>query len=148
MRRLSRIPLAAGLLASVVGCPSLNGPPQQNIIWETQLVPVSSEPGLGGQAAMVAQLGGTDVGIGITGAQPGATHTWQVHAGTCAAPGGGVGPPGDYPDLLVDATGGATAETHINRLLSADSSYYAEVRLSSSDTTRIACGDFQQRATP
>ncbi len=134
--------LCAALAAA---CLNLNGPEQQVIIWEALLAPSLAHPDLMGQAALAAQLNGTDAGIGIRGATPGAVHTWRVRIGTCAAPGDGIGPQSDYPELVVTQLGEASADMRIGHRLSTDTTYYAEVRASSTDTARVACGDFQQR---
>lgn len=136
--------LACGALATLAACVDL-GSAEPAITWEAELVPALDQPELGGQAALVAQLSRTDAGIGIRGAQPGATHTWRVRMGTCATPGEGIGPESDYPQLVVNELGEASAEMQIGHRLTTDTSYHAEVRASPTDTTRIACGNFHLR---
>lgn len=134
--------LAAGLLLVLAACPSLSGPTTGVTLWQATLRADSGHAGLSGQAALAAQVGGTDAGIGIAGATPGATLTWQVRVGDCVAPGPGVAALAAFPVLTVGSGGDANATMHIGRLLSADTAYYAEVR-QATDSTRILCGEFQ-----
>lgn len=135
--------LGSTLLIALAACPKLNGPAAGVTLWQAQLRADTTHRGLSGQAALAAQLGGTDAGIGISGAEPGVTLTWQVRRGDCAAPGPGVAAAGAFPDLVVGTDGAASADMRIGRVLSADTTYYAEVRDTGTDTTRILCGEFQ-----
>lgn len=118
---------------------------QEVTLWETQLIAEPAHPELTGQAAAVSGPTGTDLGIGIVGAEPGAVHRWRARLGTCTAPGEQIGPSSDYPALEVDASGTAGAETHLGPRLRRDGTYQVEVHESASDTTRIACGDLVAR---
>jgi hypothetical protein len=109
-------------------------------------VPALEYPELGGQVAAVSQLDGTSVGIGITGAEAGATLAWGIRAGTCLAPGPQLGPDSDYPALLPGLSGSASAETRLGPRLSPQNTYHAELR--AADASRIACGDLESRSTP
>lgn len=127
------------------GCVDLNTPGTKVLTWQGTLVGSLSHPDLTGQVAAAAQgAGGTDVGIGIAGALPGAVHVWGVGSGSCAAPGTLIGTSTDYPLLAVTDSGKASADTHLTTRFSADSTYHGELRQSTSDTTRIACGNLQQ----
>jgi hypothetical protein len=123
------------------------GPTDENVItvWETELVFEMAYPRFTGNAAAVSRLGGTDVGIGIKGAEPGWSQAWGVRLGTCAAPSQQIGPDGDYPELLADDLGAVSVETHLAPRLSIDNSYSVEVRESSAEGSRIACGDLVRR---
>ena len=135
--------LAAAGTAACVGL----GPTDEDTItlWETQLVAELAYPGLTGQAAAVSRLGGTDIGIGIAGAEPGGAQAWRLRLGTCASPSQQVGPDSGYPELLADEEGSASVETHLAPQLSIENSYNVEVRESSTDGARIACGDLVPR---
>ncbi len=132
--------IAAGLAACV-------GPADEDAvtIWEAQLVAELGYPGLTGQAAAVSRLGGTDVGIGIDGAEPGGALAWGVQLGTCASPSQQISPDTDYPELLADELGSASAETRLAPRLSIENTYNVEVRESATDGSRIACGDLVRR---
>ena len=133
--------LAAAGAAACVGSTEADPVTQ----WETQLVAELAYPGLRGQAAAISRLGGTDVGIGIDGAEPEGVQVWGVRLGTCASPSEQIGPDNDYPDLFVGETGSAEAETHLTHRLSIGNSYNVEVRESSADGSTIACGDLVRR---
>jgi hypothetical protein len=134
------------LLLLLAACVDVNTPGTQVVTWQGTLVPVLSHPDLAGQVAAAAQgASGTDVGIGISGAGPGAVHAWGVGSGTCAAPGALLGASTDYPLLAADDSGKAAAQTHLITRLSADSAYHGELWQSATDTTRIACGNLEKR---
>jgi hypothetical protein len=141
-----KAPRAAAILC-LAGASCVNLTTQDNPVttWEGQLAPSLSHPDLAGQVAAAVQLGGTDVGIGITGAAPEAVHVWGLWSGSCTTPGGLIGTGDDYPLLAVGDSGKASAETHLGTRLSADSAYHAELRLSVTDTSRIACGNLQKQ---
>ena len=146
---MSRSPLALlGLPALVLGAAAAcvgNTDVPSVTIWETQLHAELTHPDVGGQAAAVSEASGTSVGILVTGAEPGAAHTWALRQGTCAVPGTQIGPNSDYPELVVDVGGGAEQDTHLGSRLSLDQSYHIEVRVSADDDSRIACGDLMAR---
>lgn len=137
----------AVLVLLLTGCVDLSSSPGTQVVtWQGTLVPDLSHPDLAGQVAAAAQgATGTDVGIGITGATPGAVHAWGVWSGSCAAPGTPIGISDDYPLLAVDDSGKASAQTHLITRLSADSTYHGELLQSSSNATRIACGNLEKR---
>jgi hypothetical protein len=114
-------------------------------IWESQLTPDVGYPELSGQAAAVSDAGGTAVGIGIEGAAPGAQHAWGVGLGSCATPGQQIGPDTDYPVLAVSDSGTASVEIHLGARLAQSSAYRVEVRLSATNSARVACGDLLAR---
>jgi hypothetical protein len=130
------------------GCVELTPNDTPVTTWEADLVPDVTHPDLVGQVAAAVQLGGTDVGIGIEGATPGASHLWGVRSGSCGTPGALLGTSQDYPVLAVSDSGKATAETHVGSGLSADGAYHAELRESATDTSRIACGNLQRLESP
>ncbi len=138
-----------GLLLALVGttaCVNLNTNDGFDVsVWETQLAPERDYPDLSGQAAAVSRFDGTVVGIAIEGAEPGVTHAWGLRLGTCATVGPQIGPDSDYPGLAVGASGAASVETRLSPQLSVDSTYHVAVRVSATDTTRMACGDLVAR---
>jgi hypothetical protein len=131
------------LILAAAGAAACAGPTGEGEItlWETDLVAEMAYPGLRGQAAAQSRLGGTDVGILIEGAEPGVAQLWGVRLGTCASPSQQIGPDGDYPELLPDDVGSASVDTRLALRLSIENSYSVEVRESSTDGARIACGD-------
>lgn len=110
-------------------------------VWEAELQPEIANPDLTGHVGAVSEATGTGVGIGIVGAEPGATLSWGLHEGTCDIPRTQVGPAEDYPQLQVDLSGSASAETHLGPRLHVGSSYHAQLR--AADGSLLACGDLQ-----
>lgn len=135
------------LLAAVgtAGCVDLSANDHAVTLWEAQLAPEVTYPDLSGQAAAVSGADGTEVGIAIAGATPGAQHVWGLRLGTCVAPGQQIGSDAAYPELIVSAAGTDSVETHLGAKLSAGGAYHVAVRLSASDTARVACGDLMGR---
>ncbi len=135
------------LILAVAGAAACVGTTAENVtsVWETQLMAELAYPGFTGQAAAVSRPGGTDVGIGIDGAEPGGAQAWSLRLGTCASPSQQIGPDGDYPELLANEFGSASADTHLALRLSIENSYNVEVRENSTDRSRIACGDLVRR---
>ena len=136
------------ILLSALGaaaCLGVNDTDSATTVWETQLTPGLAYPAVSGQAAAVSQADGTSVGISIEGAEPGAAHLWGLRLGSCTTPGGQVGPDSDYPELVVGELGDASVDTHLAPRLASDGEYHVEVRLSASDTSRVACGDLVRR---
>ena len=135
--------LAAAGTAACVGL----GPNEEDTItlWEAELVAEFAYPGLSGQAAAISRVGGTDIGIGIDGAEPEGAHAWGVRLGTCASPSQQIGADSDYLELVANAEGSASAETHLAPRLSSENTYNVEVRESSTDGARMACGDLVRR---
>lgn len=140
-RRRALLFLAA---AATAACVNLGDDEPSVTLWEAQLVAELGFPGLTGQAAAVSRPDGTQVGIGIDGAEPGAEHVWGLLTGSCGQPGPQVGPESDYPVLTVGASGYAEAETQLGPRLEFTGTYHVEVRVSSADPTRVACGDLAQ----
>lgn len=145
--RPEALPWSGPLILAVAGAAACVAPTDEDpaTVWETQLVTELAYPGLTGQAAAVSRPGGTNVGIGIDGAEPGGAQAWSLRLGTCASPSQQIGPDGDYPELLADAFGSASVDTHLARRLSIENTYIVEVRESSTDGSRIACGDLVRR---
>jgi hypothetical protein len=140
--RIGVLMLAA---AGEASCVNLGVSAVQPSVWDAQLVPAVAYPDLNGQGAAVSQADGTSVGLTIHGAVPGAQHTWSLRLGTCATPGLQLGLDSDYPVLAVDAGGTASGDTQIASTLVAGRAYHLAVRLSATDTTRVACGDLVAR---
>lgn len=144
------VPLRAMLFAGLgvtlsTACVDLNKNDVQPSTWEATLMPAPAFPGLAGQAAAVVSAAGTDLGVGLSGATPGAQHTWALRLGTCALPGQQIGEDTDYPRLAVSDSGKAAAEAILGTQLARDGSYAVVVRLSTADTTRLACGNLARR---
>jgi hypothetical protein len=131
--------------AGDAACANLGVTATQPSVWDATLVPALAYPDLSGQGAAVSQADGTSVGVTIQGASPGAQHTWALRLGTCAAPGLQIGLDSGYPVLAVDAGGNASGDTHLATKLVAGRAYHLAVRLSATDTTRVACGDLVAR---
>ena len=104
------VPLRAMLFAGLgvtlsTACVDLNKNDVQPSTWEATLMPAPAFPGLAGQAAAVVSAAGTDLGVGLSGATPGAQHTWALRLGTCALAGQQIGEDTDYPRPAVRESG-------------------------------------------
>jgi hypothetical protein len=126
-------------------CVDLGVSPQTATVWDSQLTPTQAFPGISGQAAAVSQATGTSVGVDLQGGTAGAHHAWGLNLGTCAAPGMQIGEDADYPALDVSATGTASSQAQFGALLDLGHSYHVSVRVSASDTSRVACGNLVAR---
>lgn len=140
---MTRPPRRAGLLvaAAAAACVDLNVNTVGPTVWSAQLVAAAAYPGLGGQGAAVSQADGTSAGVELTGGTVGDQHTWGLRVGTCATPGVQIGSDALYPVLVVSDSGTAQAQTHLGAQLADGGQYHLAVRVSVTDTTRIACGD-------
>lgn len=127
--------------AGEAACTNLSVNDSAATLWDTQLMPAPAYPDVSGQAAAVSRSDGTNLGIGLQGAEPGAQHLWHLRLGTCVVPGQRIGPDSDYPVLDVDGAGSASAEAVLGARLSSGAAYHVEVRLSATDSSRVACGD-------
>jgi len=136
--RVGRLALAA---LTVTACINLNDTNEPTRIWEATLVPEIAYPDLTGQVAVISSALGTQMGIGIAGAEFGSVHAWSLWLGTCAEPGVRFGGPSDYPDLEVTISGTAETEALFGARLDATRNYSAEVTVSAADSSRVACGD-------
>jgi hypothetical protein len=127
------------------GCVDLAANDRTITVWETQLTPEVSYPGVSGQAAAVSDRDGTTIGIAIEGATPGGQHVWAMGLAGCAAPGQQIGPDTDYPVLVVSDSGRASVETHLGAHLARSSAYHVQVQESATDSSRVACGNLVAR---
>lgn len=127
--------------AALGGCVDLSGNDLQPTTWTASLVPTTAHPGVAGQAAAVVSASGTDLGIGLSGAVPGAGHIWALQSGSCSVLGQQIGENADYPVLTVSDSGKAAAETVLGSRLAREGSYAVLVRMSTIDTARVACGE-------
>jgi hypothetical protein len=120
---------------------------RQTTLWNTDMQPEPAFAGLSGQAAAVSQISGTDATILLQGAQPTTEFAWGLRLGTCASPGQQIGPDNDYPEMVADDQGGATADAALGPMLRLDESYHIEARMPDSEgRTRVACGDLAGEA--
>jgi hypothetical protein len=95
-------------------------------------------------ATAASSPGQTDVSINLAGGQPGATHPWHVHIGTCADGGGIAGDPGAYPSLRPDPAGAASAMARLTVQLIPGDDYHVNVHRSPQALGDIiACGDLR-----
>lgn len=127
------------------GCVDLRANDPGLTIWETQLAAELAYPDFSGEAAALSDRSGTVIGIAIRGATTGAHHVWGLRLNDCAAPGQQVGSDVDYPELVVSAGDTASVETILGARLVGGGAYHVAVRVSASDTSRVACGDLVAR---
>jgi hypothetical protein len=133
--------MAFVLAAAAAGCVNLDVGTAPPVTWATILAPTLAYPNVSGQGAVVSQANGTSIGIQINGATAGAHHAWGLRLGTCAVPGQQMGDAADYPSLDVSTSGSASAQTLLGSRLDPAGAYLIDVRVSATDTTRVACGN-------
>jgi hypothetical protein len=93
-------------------------------------------------ATAIRTVGGTTVEIRFAGGEPGATHPWHVHHGSCAQRGGIVGEPAEYPPLQVGTDGTATATALVEFELQEGQPFHINVHRSPAELgTIVACGE-------
>lgn len=141
----------AGVLASVctAGCVDLGIEDDRlTTLWNTELSPEPDFPGLTGQAAAVSQTDGTLASVLLQGAEPGTSYAWGLRLGACASPEQQIGPDSNYPELVVDDLGEATQNARLGPRLSLEQSYHVQVRVSTTDPSRVACGDLAGELAP
>lgn len=138
----NRVALALLLLVGGAACVNLGGvAPPAPTVWNAQLIPTQAYPGVSGQGAAISQAGGTTLGVEVHGGAPGAHYAWGLELGSCVTPGQQIGEDADYPSLNVDGTGDASGQAQFGSFLNVGSQYHIVVRLSASDTSRVACGN-------
>src|SRR5688572_30132924 len=147
MQRIGRVLIAATL---VFGCGDDDDDDVVPVVQDHQLT--ANVEGLEGfeQLGGDAQVDWTEgeqqfVAVAnLTGDEPGEARPWHVHFGSCATGGGIVGT-GDYPLLMVDDDGNASATATIMFELDPSVAYHINYHLSADDLgTLIACGDLSE----
>lgn len=135
--------LLAGILVPLaLGCSDVQGP--STTAWEGTLVPVDKATRFGGRVAAVSEASRTRASITIQKAEPSATHSWRLRAGSCDSPGELVGGVASYPELFVGASGTASAEAVLSETLRADGDYHAVVLEETDSGAVIACGALER----
>lgn len=147
-RRLSR-GLTGGATAAMLiasACISSTGP-LEVVTWEAALVGADgiADP-LAGSVAMVIGESQTQIGISVTDAPHAASLAWDVRDGTCAMPGGRVGPASVYAAIAVSDTGNGASETVVFRRIGTAGPYAAFVYDGTPDSGAVlACADLERR---
>jgi hypothetical protein len=115
--------------------------------WEANLTGTQQFPEVTAEANVIRTVGVTTVELRLAGGQPGATHPWHIHHGTCAQSGGIVGEPGSYPPLRVEQVGTAVGTAVIDFELQPGQPFHINVHRSANEMgTIVACGDLQEAA--
>jgi hypothetical protein len=86
----------------------------------------------------------TGVAINLAGGQPGGTHPWHIHEGTCATGGPILGAANAYPVLRPGSAGTATATAVVGALLIPGQDYHVNVHQAPGALgTIVACGNLR-----
>lgn len=140
MRTILAITLAA-LGFAACATPPAPAPPTD---WRATLSGRGDSPNARASVHAVSVAGQTAVGINFAGGEPGSTHPWHIHSGTCETGGGIVGDAQAYPPLRPGANGNAAATARIDVELTPGQRYHVNVHRSPSDlSTVISCGDLR-----
>jgi hypothetical protein len=82
--------------------------------------------------------------ISMIGGDPGGTHPWHIHEGTCATGGGIVGNPAAYELLRPDSRGAASATARVRVQLVPGRDYHVNVHRSPQALDQIiGCGNLR-----
>ena len=117
---------------------------EETFRWSGDLVPTpEAPPSLEGSVGLVIGHDQTQVGIGITGGQPGATLGWRVRNGMCS----GEGEPivaAAFPPVPISEEGSGALEARIqHRIDDAEDGPFAAEEFANEDGTGdvLACAD-------
>ena len=90
-----------------------------------------------------ADSGEVQAQIGLTGAKPAAKLTWMIRQSDCKTNGPVLGKDSDYPSMMADSLGNATAKAEITARPDTGKVYSVAVKNDASAI--IACGNFTKR---
>jgi hypothetical protein len=120
----------------------IESPTKRGEDWSATLRGMGGFAAVSGDAKAMVREGKTEVRVSLIGAQPGGTHPWMVHEGTCALPGAAVGDHSAYTPITIAADGRGTQTANLNARLDEAKDYIILVHVSPNDMTNIvACGD-------
>lgn len=134
--------LASVALLMAAGC---FGPLEPTVTaWEARLLPTDGRPGPTASLGATADRIRTYASLLIEDGEPGGELQWHLAAGSCQDPGPVVGGSASYPEITLDAGGGAEVEATLSDELSPTGLYHAAL-LESATGERVACGDLRRR---
>jgi superoxide dismutase, Cu-Zn family len=151
MDRISAALIAAGAATFLLGCSDDDNDEAPSLAQRTDVATIAGNPGwenLNGESRVAWTPGNSQflASIELDGDAPAALRPWHVHFGTCGTGGGIVGPPADYPPLMIASDGSASASARIDVALDVNAPYHVNVHLSPAEmATLIACGDLTQQ---
>lgn len=132
--------LTVTLLASTIVLAACDDDPVEPIVPVEWLATLTGDE-IDGIASASSAGNAFDAAIEIEGAEADAVFTWDVSAGTCAAPGARIGAADDYPDLEVAEDGTAAAEAEVSAALDEEGAYIVRVRDETGQAAvTVACG--------
>lgn len=117
---------------------------EETFRWTGVLVPTDDAPGtLEGSVGLVIGPGQTQVGIGITGGEPGTTLGWRIRNGMCSGDGEPI-VPAPFPAVVITEEGAGALEARIaHRIDDAEEGPFAGEVFANADGTGnlLACAD-------
>jgi hypothetical protein len=143
LRTAVALTLAVLILA---GCDSSLEPGRETLRWSASIVGAEGFDDVNGSANVVAEVESFELEVQLAGLADD-LYEWQLAAGTCAAPGGRIGPTTAYPRLTPEPNGTITASTELFAILAAAAPYHVSLHVMVTDEddvqTRalVACGD-------
>lgn len=134
--------VAPGSASSSASAPavSVQGQP----VWRGMLMPMNGSTVSGTVMVRPVSDAQTQATVTLAGAAPGSVLPWHIHSGTCAQPGGIVGPPTAYTAASVGADGTGTVVVTLPFATPTSGAYSVNVHASPSDMgTYVACADLK-----
>jgi hypothetical protein len=121
--------------------------PAEIVLLDGTFEPPAAAPiTVGGTVAMVIGADRTQIGVGFSGGNAGATFGWSVRNGTCGSTGSRIGPADLFVGVVLGAEGSARAETIVNRRIDPGQRYAAEIFERPDGSGRVvACAELNRR---
>jgi Cu/Zn superoxide dismutase len=134
--------VAPGSPSSSASSPAMSV--QGQPIWRGMLMPMNGSTVSGTVTVRPISDAQTQATLNLAGATAGAVHPWHIHSGTCAQPGGVVGPATAYTAASVGADGTATVVVTLPFATPTSGAYSVNVHASPSEMgTYVACADLK-----
>ena len=116
----------------------VESPTKRGEDWKGTINAVNSN--INGEARATVAEGRTNVTVSLTGGMNGQSNMWMIHEGRCGSPGAGFMSMSQYPNLVFDANGRATANVTFQGRLDEAKDYVVVIHGQDMSTV-VACGN-------